>query len=101
MGTAQTRKTNRRRQRKIAKYLRDREREPQFPLPANIADGLGDLPPGQMVTAREYARCLARLEDILAGRIKRSTRNERLGVQNAKQLGCSDTKCRTITPLVR
>jgi hypothetical protein len=72
------------RQRKMKQYLIDREKEPMFPIPENLANALGDIAPREWITQREYVRCLARLEDIRAGLIKRSTRNERLGISKCQ-----------------
>jgi hypothetical protein len=75
------RRTHAKRQAKIRQYLLDRQKEEMHPLPADIAAGLGDIAPGEMLTAREYLRCLERLAAIRAGGIKKSTRNERLGIK--------------------
>jgi hypothetical protein len=66
-----TRTTNRSTQRKIAKYLVDRQKEPMFPLADNLARELGDLQPGLMITQAEFERILWRLADIRAGKVKR------------------------------
>jgi hypothetical protein len=52
-------------------------KEPQFPLAKSIADELGDIPAGTMLTLPEFQRCLWRLADIRAGRVKKSNRNEK------------------------
>ena len=85
MELTKTQRHNRRkravRQRKINQYLIDRQKETQFPLAKSLADELGDIAPGTMITMREFQCCLYRLAEIRAGRVKKSTRNERLGIR--------------------
>ena len=84
MATTKTLRNNRRNRakRKLRReqYLRDRMQETQFPLAESLANELGDIAPGTMLTMREFQRCLYRIADIRAGRVKKSTRNERLGM---------------------
>ena len=79
MKLTRNQRSNRRRQRKIEKYLRDREGEPMFPLSESIANELGDILPGTLLTKDEYERCCERVALIRAGLVRKSTRNERLG----------------------
>jgi len=68
------------RSRRINQYLIDRQKEPMFPLAESLANELGDIAPGTPVTMPEFQRCLYRIAEIRAGKIKRSNRNERLGI---------------------
>jgi hypothetical protein len=91
MEFTKTQRRNRRkratRQRKINQYLIDREKETQFPLAKSLADELGDIAPGTPVTMKEFQLCLYRLADIRSGKIKKSTRNERLRRLGTESLG--------------
>jgi hypothetical protein len=62
-------------------------KEPQFPLAESLANELGDIEPGTPITMREFQRCLFRIADIRAGKIKKSTLNERLGRVGTESLG--------------
>src|SRR5258707_13740111 len=53
------------------KYLRERKKELMVPLPTSLADTLGDIRHGTMVTVREWAKCVERASLIEAGVIKR------------------------------
>jgi len=86
--TATLSKTQRDNRRKRAKrkikteqYLRDRQKEPMFPIEESLANELGDVAPGTMITMREYKRCCLRIAAIRSGTVKKSTRNERLGIR--------------------
>jgi hypothetical protein len=72
---------------KREKYMKDREKLPQFPLAESLANELGDIAPNTMLTMPEFKRCLWRLADIRAGKVRRSTRNEQneRAERNAKQ----------------
>jgi hypothetical protein len=59
------------RKKRREQYVLDRMKEPQFPLAKSIADELGDIEPGTPITMREFQRCLFRIADIRAGRVKR------------------------------
>ena len=66
-------------------YLIERQKEPMFPIAEKLANELGDIAPGTMITMREFTKCLWRLADIRAGKVQRSTLNEELArQQNAK-----------------
>jgi hypothetical protein len=56
---------------KTQKYLIDRQKQPMFPLAEALANELGDIPAGTMITQAEFKRCLWRLADIRAGKVKR------------------------------
>ena len=56
---------------KWRKYLKDRKKELMVPLPKNLADTLGDIRHGTLVTVREWAICCKRASLIEAGVIKR------------------------------
>jgi hypothetical protein len=62
---------------KIQKYLRDREKEPMFPLAESLANELGDIEAGTLITQAEFKRCLWRLADLRAGRVKMPKRAAR------------------------
>ena len=64
------------RKKRREQYMIDREKLPMFPLEKSLADQLGDIEPGTPLTMPEFKRCLWRLADIRAGKVKRSTRNE-------------------------
>jgi len=49
---------------------------PTFPLAKCIADELGDVPAGTMITLAMFERCLWRLADIRSGRVKKPARKE-------------------------
>jgi hypothetical protein len=72
---------------RIEKYMRDREKLPMFPLAKSIADELGDIREGTLITMPEFQRCLYRIADIRAGKVRKSTRNEQdeRAERNAKQ----------------
>ena len=56
---------------KWRKYLKDRKKELMVPLPKSLADTLGDIKHGTLVTVREWAICCKRASLIEAGVIKR------------------------------
>jgi len=56
---------------KWRKYLKDRTKELMVPLPKSLADVLGDIRHGELVTIKEWARCCERASLIEAGVIKR------------------------------
>ena len=80
MGTSKTLRNNRRQREKRRlrreQYMLDRLKEPMFPLEKSIADAIGDIEPGTLLTLPELKRCLQRIEDIRSGKVKRSNRNE-------------------------
>jgi len=43
-----------------------------FPLSEELANQLGDIAPGTMITMPEFKRCLWRLADIRSGKVKRA-----------------------------
>jgi len=53
------------------KYLKARKKELMVPLPKSLADTLGDMKHGTLVTVREWALCCERASLIEAGVIKR------------------------------
>ncbi len=53
------------------KYLKSRKKELMVPLPKSLADTLGDIRHGTLVTVREWAICVERASLIEAGVIKR------------------------------
>ena len=57
---------------KTQKYLLDRQKLPMFPLSEELANQLGDIAPGTMITMPEFKRCLWRLADIRSGKVKRA-----------------------------
>lgn len=66
---------------KTEQYLRDRQNLPMFPIAEDLANELGDVAPGTLITAREYKRCCLRIAAIRSGKVKRSTRNEKARYQ--------------------
>jgi len=84
MTLTKTQRDNRRkrtkRKIKTEQYLRDRQKEPMFPLSEVLANELGDVAPGTLITMREYKCCCLRIAAIRAGKVKKSTRNERLEI---------------------
>jgi hypothetical protein len=48
---------------------------PMFPLSADLAEQLGDVPEGTPVTMAMFQRCLYRLADIRSGRVKKPTQS--------------------------
>lgn len=52
-------------------YLKDRKKELMVPLPKSLADTLGDIKHGTLVTIAEWAKCCERASLIEAGVIKR------------------------------
>jgi hypothetical protein len=56
---------------KWRKYLKSRKKELMVPLPKNLADVLGDIRHGTLVTVREWALCCERASLIEAGLIER------------------------------
>ena len=56
---------------KWRKYLKDRTKELLVPLPKSLADTLGDIKHGTLVTIKEWAKCCERASLIDAGVIKR------------------------------
>ena len=53
------------------KYLKARKKQLMVPLPKSLADTLGDIKHGTLVTVREWAICCERASLIEAGAIKR------------------------------
>jgi hypothetical protein len=47
-----------------------------FPLSAELAEQLGDVPAGTMITLKQFQRCLYRLADIRSGRVKKPNQFE-------------------------
>lgn len=56
---------------KWRKYMKARKKELMVPLPKSLADALGDIKHGTLVTVREWAKCCERASLIEAGVIKR------------------------------
>jgi hypothetical protein len=68
---------------KTQKYLQDRQSETMFPLAKNLADELGDIEAGTPITMSEFQRCLWRLADIRAGRVKMPKRAAQTSVASS------------------
>ncbi len=81
----QQRHDRRKREKLRKQYLRDRLKEPMFPLAESLANALGDIAPGTPLTAPELQRCLRRVADIRAGKARRSGWLEVMESLNAKQ----------------
>jgi hypothetical protein len=81
------RRNRAKRKMKREQYLIDRMKEQQFPLAECLANELGDIEAGTPITMREFQRCLYRIADIRAGRVKRPTRNEKLERLGTDSLG--------------
>ena len=46
-------------------------KEATFPLSADLAEQLGDVPAGTMITMKQFRLVLHRLADIRSGRVKK------------------------------